>query len=76
MSVVDSRNPSFATKLNVPNPQMPCIIAVSVTNLQGTYMSKDLRDLYAPLKKCEPREILGGTIYLYDFPLRAPTTQQ
>ena len=57
-------------------PKEPGILAISATNLQGTYMGKDLRGYYAPLQKFEPRDILGGTIYLYDFPLKPPTTQQ
>jgi hypothetical protein len=64
----------FATKIAMPTA--PGIIAISVTNLQGTYMSKEMRQLYAPLHKLEPREILGGTIYLFDWPLKPPTTQQ
>ncbi|HEX3356833.1 MAG TPA: hypothetical protein VHS31_07680, partial [Tepidisphaeraceae bacterium] len=57
-------------------PQQPGILAISATCYQGTYMSKSYRDFYSPLHKVEPREILGGTIYLYDWPLRPPTTQQ
>jgi hypothetical protein len=57
-------------------PKDPGILAVSATNYQGTYMGKDLRGYYAPLHKVEPREILGGTIYIFDFPLKPPTTQQ
>jgi hypothetical protein len=61
----------------IPGAEMPPgIIAMSATRLQGTYMTPQQRDLYSPLHKCEPREILGGTIYLYDWPLRPPTTQQ
>jgi hypothetical protein len=61
----------------IPSSDMPPgIIAISATRLQGTYMTQPQRDLYSPLHKCEPREILGGTIYLYDWPLRPPTTQQ
>ncbi len=64
----------LATQAKLPSDSG--IIAMSVTNLQGTYMTKELRQLYAPLHKLEPREILGGTIYLYDWPLKPPTTQQ
>jgi hypothetical protein len=56
-------------------PQAPGILAFSATDLQGTYMGKEMREQYAPLRKLEPREILGGTIYLFDWPLRPPTTQ-
>jgi hypothetical protein len=66
----------LATEVTLPKPDVPGIIAMSATRLQGTYMTQQQRDMYSPLEKCEPREILGGTIYLYDWPLRAPTTQQ
>ena len=64
----------LAPQLGMPNA--PGIIAISVTNIQGTYMNDSLRQLYSALQKLEPREILGGTIYLYDWPLKPPTTQQ
>jgi hypothetical protein len=62
--------------LQTPDPRVPGIIAISATRLQGTYNGEDFRKVYEPLWRCEPREVLGGTIYLYDWPLRFPTTQQ
>lgn len=59
-----------------PLPNIPGIIAISATDLQGTYMNPQLRNFYKPLWSMEPRDVLGGTIYLYDWPLRPPTTQQ
>jgi hypothetical protein len=44
------------------------IIAISATNLQGIYPSKDfdLQTLYAPLRAMKPIDVLGGSIYLFD----------
>lgn len=53
---------------NVPNE--PGVIAVSVTNLQGTYLTPESRAAYQQLMRVEPRERLGGSIYLWDWPLR------
>jgi hypothetical protein len=53
-------------------PQKACVIAISATNYQGTYIP-NLRETYKLLRSCEPREVLGGTIFLYDFPLRPLT---
>lgn len=57
-------------------PQMPpqtqqAVLAISVTNLQGTYLSPEIRRYYAEfLNKLDPKEVLGGSIYLYDWPPR------
>jgi hypothetical protein len=48
-------------------PTKPGVLAVSATNLQGMYRVSENAQ-YAELAKThKPREILGGTIYLYDF---------
>ena len=61
-----------------PLPNVPGVIAMSATDLQQTYTywSPQVRDYFSPLWQYEPREVLGGTIYLFDWPLKAPTTQQ
>ncbi|MBC8108429.1 MAG: hypothetical protein H7Z14_17720 [Anaerolineae bacterium] len=46
----------------------PGVFAVSATRLQGIYLPPELREKYATLRDIRPREVLGGTIYLYDHP--------
>jgi hypothetical protein len=49
-------------------PNQPGVLAVSATNLQGIYMSKDERkQLDNIIKHSQLINILGGTIYLYLF---------
>lgn len=47
-------------------PQRPAYLVVSATNLQCVYM--DEREMKA-LQDIKPREVLNGTIYIYDWPL-------
>jgi hypothetical protein len=48
-------------------PRAPGMVAVSATHLQGIYLEDDLRRLYNGIwKELTPKEVLGGTIYLYD----------
>jgi uncharacterized membrane protein YhdT len=55
----------------LPPQTQPAVLAISVTNLQGTYATTELRKYYAEFwKKVGPREVLGGSIYLYDWPPR------
>jgi hypothetical protein len=53
------------------NPAWPdgvCVLAISATNLQGLFVDPNLSGkFYQPLAGRPPREILGGTIYLYDY---------
>jgi hypothetical protein len=44
------------------------VIAISATLLQGIHVPPSLQKYYAPLRAMQPREILGGSIYLYDVP--------
>jgi 4-amino-4-deoxy-L-arabinose transferase-like glycosyltransferase len=62
-------------------PPVRCYLAVSATSLQGTYVSSPWREFYAFLRETRtPREVLGGTIYIYDWspellptpPMQAP----
>ena len=48
----------------------PGVMAVSATVLQGTYANPRLRDFYEKYRTARPREVLEGTIYLFDYPLR------
>jgi hypothetical protein len=69
--------------INLPNgyflndsaqfPSAPGTIAVSATKLQGLYVAPDAQPFYATLRARAPKQILGGSLYLYDFP---PTSRQ
>lgn len=52
-------------------PGQPAYIAVGATNLQAIYLD---RAELEPLRHVAPREVLNGTIYLYDWPLPVPVT--
>jgi 4-amino-4-deoxy-L-arabinose transferase-like glycosyltransferase len=56
------------------NPQPlgrePGVVAISATVLQGTYLSEEWRQIYRKFLQLKPREVLGDTIYLYDWPPR------
>jgi hypothetical protein len=47
----------------------PGVLAVSASTLQTTF-SPDLRRAFEKLRDVTPREVLGGSIYLYDWPFR------
>jgi hypothetical protein len=44
------------------------VIAISATELQGVYASAKIYQMYAPLRDATPMAVLGGSIYLYEFP--------
>jgi hypothetical protein len=46
----------------------PGVIAISATRLQGLFMPPSLRQSYGRLRTQAPREVLGGSIYLFDYP--------
>jgi hypothetical protein len=46
-----------------------CYLAVSATNLQGIYFPPEMRDQYAPLVHYPPMEVLGHTIYIFEYPI-------
>lgn len=52
-----------STYLNSPNPTRE-FLAVSATNLQGTYFSQ--HDLYSWLLQKKPMAVIGYSIYVYD----------
>jgi hypothetical protein len=54
--------PTFQT------PSDPGVIAISATNLQGIYGNDEMRQAYSTLRRSRPLAVLGGTIYLYDWP--------
>jgi 4-amino-4-deoxy-L-arabinose transferase-like glycosyltransferase len=52
-------------------PTTPGVLAISATRLQCIYLPPDIAPFYYDLRvNHQPREVLGGTIYLYGFPLK------
>jgi 4-amino-4-deoxy-L-arabinose transferase-like glycosyltransferase len=51
----------------VEEPVEPGVIAISANHLQGTFLSPNF-DLYARYRKMKPIAVLGGSIYLFDYP--------
>jgi hypothetical protein len=60
-----ANNPSSRPTGHFANPG---VFAVSATQLQGIYVVPGATQSYAALRKLRPREVLGGTIYLFDYP--------
>lgn len=56
--------------INRPAPSKE-ILAVSVTNLQGLYLSRMGTNTFFWLNEQKPEAVIGGTIYVYDI-TRAP----
>jgi hypothetical protein len=52
-------------------PQESGVLAVSATNLQGIYLDPDMRDTYRMIRDSAPFDVLGGTVYLYRFPIKS-----
>jgi len=52
-------------------PDSPGVIAISATNLIGLYSTPeaDVRGYYARLREAKPMDVLGGSIYLFEWPL-------
>jgi hypothetical protein len=48
-------------------PTDPGVIAVSATHLQGMYVAPNLQWFYRALRTQKPIDVLGGTIYLYEW---------
>src|SRR4029077_14439689 len=48
----------------------PGVLAISATNLQGIYQECPLKTAYPELLNVKPMEVLGGSIYLYRWPVR------
>jgi len=54
-----------------PTPKvsmLPGVLAISATHLQGIYQQKEARDIYGQLREEKPIDVLGGSIYLYQWP--------
>ncbi len=51
-------------------PSAPGVVAISATHLQGVFATPevDTRSYYAPYRNKKPIAVLGGSIYLFDFP--------
>lgn len=64
-----SRDPAAAPDLGASVGE-PGVLAVSASILQGVHQPPNVRQYYQPLLDRRPREIVGDTIYLYDWPLR------
>jgi hypothetical protein len=52
----------------LPNPNEPGVLVVSASILQGIYVRDEWRSLYEQIRRWKPREVLGGSMYIYDFP--------
>jgi 4-amino-4-deoxy-L-arabinose transferase-like glycosyltransferase len=48
----------------------PGVIAISATHLQRLFLPLEQRSTFERLHNQPVREVLGGTIYLYDYPLK------
>ena len=48
-------------------PPGPAVLAVSATQLQGLYVAPEQWPLLSRLARQTPREVLHGTIYLFDY---------
>ncbi|HWP40699.1 MAG TPA: hypothetical protein VNL70_07215, partial [Tepidisphaeraceae bacterium] len=51
-------------------PREPGVVAISATVLQGVNVPPSVIRLYAPLRARRPEQMIGDTIYVYDWPLR------
>lgn len=48
-------------------PDKPGVIAISATKLQGLYVYPEMQDVVRKLRQRRPREVLGSSIYLFDW---------
>lgn len=51
-----------------PGGMEPCVVAVSASRLQGNDMPEGLEDAYRVLREQRPIAVLGGSIYLCQWP--------
>ena len=51
-----------------PDPNQPGVLVIGASILQGIYVREPWDRMYAEIRTWKPREVLGGSIYLYDFP--------
>lgn len=59
----------FSPKYPFPSSTDTCYVAVSATNLQGIFYDEEERRGYQVLLDFRPSVILGGSIYIYQFPI-------
>jgi hypothetical protein len=48
--------------------RLPAVFAISANHLMGFSVGYQVGEQYAAFRKMKPREIIGGTIYLFDIP--------
>ena len=53
-------------------PTAPGIIAISATHLQGIYLDDAERRAYSWMQHAQPINVIGGSIYLFDYPYHGP----
>jgi hypothetical protein len=46
----------------------PGVVAISATHLQEVYLKASERGVYELFRRLRPREVLGGTLFLYNWP--------
>lgn len=62
-----------------PTPELPSapgVIAISATNLQGIFLTEEYRQTYALLREAQPLAVLGGSIYLFEFPVMRASSRR
>ena len=59
--------PDAAGHMRLNLPDGPAVLAVSATHLVGLNVTPEQRRFLVPLLNRRPREVLHGTIYLYDY---------
>ena len=57
----------FVPARPLPPISQPSYVAISATNLQGVYIPANE---FAEFRKHKPMAVLGGSIYIYDWPLK------
>ena len=65
---------SYVLGPSMEMPTTPGIIAASVTDMQGIYMDDAEHHAYGWMLHTEPIQILGGSIYLFDWPPKMTPT--
>ena len=61
--------PGSQTEEDIPFPGPPAenpVLAISMTEMQGIYLTDELRAFYKPLFGHKPLAVFGGSIYLFD----------
>jgi hypothetical protein len=61
-------NFQFGPPVDPPPVRLPAVFAISANHIQGFSVGSDISGTYAPFRHRKPREVLGGSIYLFDVP--------